>query len=192
MPARHYSSSLLDFSMSIAASAIVVPSRRLRVLVLGFALANLAAAALVGLVLRERYQAAPVSAIFFLVAALCLLHTGARRIKTLRIDVSGLGQVRLTVQQELRTKDASGEPAAMPVALLAGSTVWPHLMLLLLRSGSGALTVLPVLRDSVTPQQFRALSVALRAAGAAQEMPYPGAPTSWRAVPPLTGTHKIL
>jgi toxin CptA len=159
--------------MSIAASAIVVPSRRLRALVAGFAFANLAAAALVGLVWRERYQGASLSAIFFLVAGLCLLHTAARRIKTRRIDVSGLGQVRLTVQQELRTKDAADEPAAMPVALLAGSTVWPQLMLLLLRSESGAPTVLPVLRDSVPPQQFRALSVAVRAAGGAQQMPYP-------------------
>jgi hypothetical protein len=33
-----------------------------------------------------------------------------------------------------------------------------------------------VLRDSVTPQQFRALSVAVRAAGGAQQMPYAGAP----------------
>jgi toxin CptA len=103
------------------------------------------------------------------------LHTAARRIKTRRIDVSGLGQVRLTVQQELRTKDAADE-LAMPVALLAGSTVWPQLVLLLLRSESGAPIVLPVLRDSVTPQQFRALSVAVRAAGAAQQMPYSGAP----------------
>jgi toxin CptA len=161
--------------MSIAASAIVVPSRRLRALVAGFAFANLAAAALVGLVWRERYQGATLLAIFFLVAGLCLLHTAARRIKTRRIDVSGLGQVRLTVQQELRTKDAADE-LAMPVALLAGSTVWPQLVLLLLRSESGALIVLPVLRDSVTPQQFRALSVAVRAAGAAQQMPYSGAP----------------
>jgi hypothetical protein len=163
--------------MSIAASAIVVPSRRLRALSAGFALANLAAAGLIGAVWGDRYHGALFVVVFFLVAALCLLHAALRHIKTLRIDISGLGQVRLTVQRDLRTKVAGDGQAATPVALLAGSTVWPQLMLLLLRSESGALTVLPVLRDSVAPQQFRALSVAVRVAGWRNGgVPGPGAP----------------
>jgi toxin CptA len=173
--------------MSIAVSAIVVPSRRLRALSAGFALANMAAAALVGTVLRERYLGAQLLAIFFLVAALCLSHAAARKIKTLRIDVSGLGQVRLTVQQDLGTNEAGDETTATQVALLAGSTIWPQLMLLLLRSERGALTVLPILRDSLAPQQFRALSVALRAAGGRNTRAPHCAPDR-----PFVGTHKIL
>jgi toxin CptA len=169
--------------MSIAASAIVVPSRRLRALSALFGLSNLAAACAVGLVLRDRYQWASLCAGFFLAAVACVLHGGARSIKTHRIDVSGPGQLRLTVQQDIRINDAGGAPAATAVTLLDGSTVWPQLMLLLLRSENGALTVLPVLRDSVTPQQFRALAVALRAAGGRNA----GVPDH-----PFVGTHKIL
>jgi toxin CptA len=175
--------------MSIAVSAIVAPSRRLRALAAGFALANLGAALGVAGPWRERFLLAPLCVAFFLVAGLCVLHTAVHKVKTRRIDISGLGQLRLTVQQELRTNDAGGEPAAMPVTVLAGSTVWPQLMLLLLRSDAGALMVLPVLRDSLAPQQFRALAVAIRTAGGRDDagLPHPGTPGR-----PFVGTHKIL
>jgi len=173
--------------MSIAVSAIVVPSRRLRALSAGFALANLGAAAAVAGPLRDRFTLAPFCAAFFLVAGLFLLHAALLKIKTRRIDISGLGQLRLTVQQELRTNDAGGD-AATPVTLLAGSTVWPQLMLLLLRSDAGALTVLPVLQDSVAPQQFRALAVAVRAVGAK----HGGGPEPDAPYRPSVGLHKIL
>lgn len=176
--------------MSIAVSAIVVPSRRLRALAALFGLCNAAAAVAVGGVLRERFALAPLSALFFLAAAACLLHTAARHGKTHRIDVSGLGQLRLTVQQDVDAQDAGSAPAATLVALAAGSTVWPQLMLLLLRADDGALTVLPVLRDSVAPQQFRALAVALRAAaGRHGQAPAPDAGAPYR---PYAGEHKIL
>jgi toxin CptA len=149
--------------MSIAVSAIVVPSRRLRALVALFGLSNLVAALVVGVALADHYTLAPLCTGFFLVAAVCMMHSVARAAKTLRIDVSGPGQLRLTVQQELRSNAAGEAPAAIPVSLLAGSTVWPQLMVLLLRSEQGALTVLPILRDSLAPQQFRALAVAVRA-----------------------------
>jgi toxin CptA len=168
--------------MSIAVSAIVVPSRALRALVLFFGLCNLGAAAAVAFWLHDRFPAAPLCASFFLLAAACLLHSGVRGPKTHQIDISGLGQLHLTVQQELRTNDAGGGPA-VAVSLLAGSTVWPQLMLLLLRSEDGKRFVLPILRDSVPPPQFRALAVALRAAGGRN----PGTPYH-----PFVGTHKIL
>lgn len=185
--------------MSIAVSAIVVPSRRLRALSAAFALANLAAAILVAVVLRERFQGGLLSAIFFLVAAVCLLHAALRQIKTLRIDVSGPGQVRLTVQQDVGADGARSGLAASPapVTLLAGSTVWPQLLLLLLRGERGGLTVLPVLRDSVTPQQFRALSVAVLAVGARSAMADTGGPDAalrraGKRYSPIAGKHKIL
>jgi toxin CptA len=163
--------------MPIAVSAIVAPSRRLRALVLLFGFCNLSAAAAVAFWRPERFPAAPVGACFFLIAAACLLHKVVGAAKTHRIDISGLGQLRVTVQQELQTNDAEGEPGTA-VTLLAGSTVWPQLMLLLLRSEDGRRFVLPILRDSVPPQQFRALAVALRAAGGRNH--------------PFVGTHKIL
>jgi hypothetical protein len=163
--------------MPIAVSAIVAPSRRLRALVVLFGCCNLWGAWAIAFSLAERFPVAPLWASFFLAAAACLLHFGAAGVKTHRIDISGPGQVRLTVQQDLRTNDAEGA-AGMPVRLLAGSTVWPQLMVLLLRSEDGRRFVLPILCDSVPPQQFRALAVALRAAGGHQHAP--------------AGTHKIL
>ena len=160
--------------MSIAVSATVAPSRRLRALLVLFGVAQLGAAGMVGVVLRDSFSLALLAALLFLVAAVCLLHSCKIATKTRRIDISGLGQVRLTVQQGKRTSDA----ASVRVSLVPGSTVWPQLMLLLLRTDSGALTVLPVLRDSVTPDQFRALAVAIRAAGGRND--------------PFDGAHKIV
>jgi hypothetical protein len=162
--------------MSIAVSATVAPSRRLRVLLAAFGLANLGAAVAVWFVLRERFALAPLTAFLFLAAAALLLHSCKIATKTRRIDISGPGQVRLTVQQGKRTSDA----VCVPVSLEAGSTVWPQLMLLNLRTEGGkALTVLPVLRDSVSPEQFRALAVAIRA-------------VAGRNDPLFDGAHKIV
>lgn len=149
--------------MSIAVSAVVVPSRRLRALVACFGACNAAAGIALLFSAGQRFPPAALCSAFFLVAAAFLLYTAARHTKTRRIDISGLGQLRLAVQQGVAPE---GAQAAVSVSVAPGSTVWPHLLLLLLRTPDGALTVLPVLRDSVTPQQFRALSVAVRAADA--------------------------
>jgi toxin CptA len=151
--------------MSIAASAVVAPSRLLRAFAALFGACNVAAAFAV-LFPVDRFRLAPLCAAFFLLAAGFLLHSAARPNNTLRIDISGLGQLRLTVQQDLRGRGAHGQNG-VPVMLLSGSTLWPQLLLLRLQTADGAVVVLPVLRDSVTPQQFRALAVALRATAGA-------------------------
>jgi toxin CptA len=61
---------------------------------------------------------------------------------------------------------AEGAVAGAAVVLLPGTTIWPYLLLLRLRSDDGDITLLPVLRDSVAPGAFRALAVALAAIGA--------------------------
>lgn len=76
-----------------------------------------------------------------------------------RIDISGLGEIRLTVQQSLDAVPARADV----LQLLPGSTIWQHSLLLLLGSPGGKrITVLHVWPDSVSREQFRALSVALR------------------------------
>ncbi len=86
-------------------------------------------------------------------------HAAARRATTRRIDISGLGEIRLTVQQSL---GATAAPAL--VRMMPACTLWPTLLLLLLRDAdNGALTVLIILPDSVPHEQFRKLGVALRA-----------------------------
>jgi toxin CptA len=166
--------------MSIAVSAVVRPSRRLRALVAAYGLGNLAAALAVGILLPDRFALAPLSGIFFCAAAICLLHSFSVRTKTLRIDISGVGRVRLTVQQDMGAgaADAVPAPAGEAVGLLAGSTRWPQLMLLRLQNEEGAVSLLPILRDSVAPGVFRALAVAVGAAGGRNK--------------PLQQAHKIL
>jgi toxin CptA len=166
--------------MSIAVSAVVGSSRRLRALVAAYGLTNVAAALAVAFLLPGRFALAPLSTIFFCAAASCLLHRCSVLTKTRRIDISGVGRLRLTVQQDMGVDAANAvpAPAGEAVELLAGSTRWPQLMLLRLQNEEGAVTLLPILRDSVAPGVFRALAVAVGAAGGSNK--------------PLHGTHKIL
>lgn len=86
-----------------------------------------------------------------LAAALALLITLCRPVKPVGIDISGVGRIRLTVYQQ-------------QVRLLPGSTFWPWLMLLRLQAERSCwLLVLP---DSVAPDGFRRLALALRAIAA--------------------------
>jgi toxin CptA len=135
----------------------------LRAGLLLFALAQLCAAILVGMVLPDRVAGAPFCIAFFLLAALSLLHRWAGATKTHRIDVSGTGTIRLTVQQEME----AGPPASdgFVVTLLPDTLVWPQLMLLHLADAGGARHIVPVLRDSLAPSEFRALRVAIGTLG---------------------------
>lgn len=176
--------------MSIAMTVVVAPSRRLRSLAAGFGASLLAAALAAGSLAHvpssPRFTAGPVVAAALLFAGLCLLHAALRPAMVHRIDISGPGRIRLTVQQDLRP-DA---PGGMPVTLLPGSTLWPRLMLLRfgpsessgdrgavggtaggagraverVAGGSRARRCVVVFPDSVAPDAFRALSVALGAA----------------------------
>lgn len=137
--------------MSIAVSAVIVPSRLLRCAQVLFGAANLAAAA--ALVVR-----APAAATACLLAAAVLLGALARGPTVRRIDISGLGQLRLTVQQDIGAGAARVELAEV----LRGSTAWPGLMLLRLRRADGRVGALALLPDSVESGQFRCLSVAIR------------------------------
>ncbi len=157
--------------MSIAVTVVVLPSRRLRLLAGGFGAALLAAALVAVLMSPLRFAAGSVVAAALLFAGLCLLHAALRPAMVHRIDISGVGRIRLTVQQDVRPDAAGG----MPVLLLPGSTLWPRLMLLrfgpadgdgvargrLARWRAGRCVV--VFPDSVAPEAFRALAVALGA-----------------------------
>jgi hypothetical protein len=144
---------------SIALTAVVHPSRLLRAGLLAFALAA-AAAALMLLLPDAAFHFPHWMAVFCMLACALALHARARHAKAHQIDISGLGQIRLTVQQNVdRT------PVAVPVQLLPASTLWPQLLLLLLRDGAGRVSAVVVLPDSVAPGTFRALAVACRALG---------------------------
>lgn len=130
--------------MTIALTAVVRPSFRLRLLQAGFAVSALAVSAQLPFILAVSCSLASFWALFSLL----------RRAKTHSLDISGVGQIRLAVYLEA---------AAQPVEMLAGSTCWPWLLLLRLRRADGAVTVLAVLPDSVAPGVFRPLALACRA-----------------------------
>lgn len=147
--------------MPITVTAVVAPSRRLRVLLAAFCASLFAASAAVGLLLPGRFVAA--AWLPLLLAGTAVAHAlGSGNAAVRRIDFSGVGSHRLTVQRNVRPPEATG------VSLLPGATVWPCCMLLRLRADeSGEVWRLVLLPDSVGPGAYRALAVALRAAGAA-------------------------
>jgi membrane protein implicated in regulation of membrane protease activity len=170
--------------MSIAVSAFVRPSPTARRLLLLWGLAHGAAAlAIAAAPLPLRYGAAPWLAAVLACAGLALAWTAVRTPKTHRIDISGTGELRLTVQQDVRvprrtrcSADGSADdfalPPSAPLALLPGSTLWPGLMLLRLGAAYGEVPapvrVVPIWRDSVDAAAWRALAVALGAIGRLQ------------------------
>ncbi len=50
----------------------------------------------------------------------------------------------------------------MTVHLLPDSTLWPHLLVLRLRSEDGGIRTVPILPDSTSRESFRALAAACR------------------------------
>ena len=145
--------------MSLAVSARVAPSRRLRAALLLVALAQLCAAIATGILLPDRVAGAPFCAAFFLLAALSLACRWAGATKTHQIDVSGTGTLRLTVQQEMGADQLA--PAGSVVTLLPGTLIWPSMLLLHLLDEAGHRQVVPVLRDSLAPSEYRSLRVAI-------------------------------
>lgn len=87
--------------------------------------------------------------------------------KTFRIDISGIGKIRLV--------EYNGDSAISPLRvwpdkggsmgelkLRSDSTIWPYLLLLRLEAADQRIMNLPILRDSTDAENFRALAVACR------------------------------
>jgi len=159
--------------MSIAVSAFVRPSRTARRLLAGWGLAQCAAAWAVGWAAPARFAGAVLIAALLAGAGVVVAGAALRRPKTHRIDISGTGELRVTVQQDVRMprpgrQAVAGDVAdrdAAPLALLPGSVLWPGLMVLRLGAAGEPARVLPVWRDSVDVHAWRALAVALAVVG---------------------------
>lgn len=102
-------------------------------------------------------------------AAVCILAASLafrqvlRNRKAVELHISGTGQIRL-VEHHAVISGQTGSPVMRGglAQLLAGSTVWPNLLLLRLRLENGKVRTIPVLPDSVPKETFRALQVACR------------------------------
>lgn len=167
--------------MSIAVSATVRPSRMLALLALAMGCMLLGAALLLyGQADTIIHRA--LSAVCALAGSTLGLFPLLRR-KAVRIDVTGIGQIRLVDT----SRDAQVAPTNSPVdrvevvQLLRDSTFWSSLMVLRLQSGSGRVTVLTILPDSMERSAFHALSVACRWIAARQLSPRARA---FDAIPP--------
>jgi toxin CptA len=155
--------------MSIAVSALVRPSRIQRFVWCGCGLALCASAVAVGLLAPEHFLCPLVVAFALTGAGAAVLAAAAVYAKTHRIDISGTGDMRVTVQQDLGGREdekrARGEPLGGRTVLLPGSVVWPMLMLLRHAAPGAGPRVVAVWRDSVDADTWRALAVALAVVG---------------------------
>lgn len=154
--------------MSIAASVTVYPSRGLLFATRCLCLCVAVVGMLVGLGVVGYFSFAA-RAFIVLASIICTLFAFfqiRRQGKTFRLDISGIGNIRLMQYEDKRHTAMQRSPDASDdgesVQLMDGSTLWPGLMFLRLQSEDGRVTVLRILPDSVTPQEFRALSVACR------------------------------
>ena len=158
--------------MSIAVSALVRPSRIQRLVWGGCGLASGASAVAVGLLAPEHFLCSSLVALALAGAGAAVL-AAAGHAKTHRIDISGTGDLRVTVQQGVGGRDGAGQmgdPAgdarqSVRAVLLPGSVVWPMLMLLRHAVPGARAQVVAVWRDSVDADTWRALAVALAVVG---------------------------
>ena len=155
--------------MSIATSAVVRPSRILCALtVLMAGVLWLTAWQFAMMVSARAPDSVYGLALLVCAFAGCLLVLSCRtRIKTLRIDITATGQIRLTHTShnafscDSSHKVVSSEEGEV-VQLLRDSTLWSCMLILRFRTGSGKVIVLPILPDSMTPAAFRSVCVACR------------------------------
>jgi len=150
--------------MSIAVSAFVRPSRIQRLVWGGCGLTLCASAMAVGLLAPERFLCPPLVALALAGAGAAVLAAAAVHAKTHRIDISGTGDLRVTVQQGVGGPDGVGQMGGR-VILLPGSVVWPMLMLLRHAAPGAGPRGVAVWRDSVDADAWRALAVALAVVG---------------------------
>jgi toxin CptA len=154
--------------MSIAVSAVVHPSRVLFVLKGGMALIAIGVATAIGtgqIGDLPLAVCALLSSLVFFLASFGFYH-GIRSRKTIQLDISGTGQIRLRNAEVKPSCTATFRPHVKEIGevvrLMDNSTLLPRMLVLRLRSESGRVTVVLVFPDSVNRETFRALSVACR------------------------------
>ncbi|WP_194713750.1 hypothetical protein [Noviherbaspirillum soli] len=154
--------------MTIAVSVMVSPSRLLTIAVRSMVL--LAAVALFltlsvnsNLNAIFRFQISLVASILLGSAIFLLRRPG----KTFHIDISGIGQIRLTQYSGVsipykNTGMSLDGSSGQLVQLSPDSILWPHLMLLRLKTAQGRLFSIPVMNYSPAASDFAQLLVSCK------------------------------
>lgn len=154
--------------MSIALSITVQPSRALRFAAryMCFCIAVVGCLVGFGMIGHFSFELRIFISIASLIGALFALFQLRHVGKTFRLDISAIGNIRLRQYEDRNhagmLRDSSSDDGGETVRLMEGSTLWPGLMFLHLQSECGRMTVLRILPDSISHQDFRALSVACR------------------------------
>jgi hypothetical protein len=155
--------------MTIAVSVVVRPSRALLFLVAVMAAMALLAAILILFGQNPDFnlgQCIQISAIVTILAGAAVFRQWQCR-KTFHIDISGIGQIRLTQYSGVsvfhkKIDLALDGPLGHLVHLSPDSILWPHFLLLRVKPEQGAIISIPVLIDSVGGSGFAELSVSCR------------------------------
>ncbi len=145
--------------MPLALCAVIAPSRLLRWALALHATAGAAAAIVLLSGYGGSFYGPHAIAAACALAALLAGRAAALPPTARQLDISGLGELRLTVQQSLGSAPAQ----ARIVQLAPGSTLWPALLVLHLHGAGPGATVLLIVPGCVAPGQFRKIAVSIRA-----------------------------
>lgn len=154
--------------MSIALSAEVRPSRMFSFFYLGFAAAFFLTSVLTGFGKIGHFDTIPrqLLALSMFLAAFFLIFNYFRSRKTLRIDISGNGQIRLKEYRRSVSKPSSEDVRSSVFTetweLSENSTVWPTFMILQLKAEDGKKTKVLICRDCLRQEQFKSLYTSIR------------------------------
>jgi hypothetical protein len=154
--------------MTIAVSVVVNPSRSVLLSICAMAAAAALAAVLI-LVGADELNLATRLQIFSIVSisSVAAVFSACQTRKTFHIDISGIGQIRLTqysgvsVFQKNAGLALDGQ-SGLVVHLSPDSVLWPQFLLLRLKPTAGMGLSIPVLPDCIGGTGFAELSVALR------------------------------
>ena len=155
--------------MSIAVSVCISPSRCHAFILSGMAALFLLTGILISVNCVGSYDAVVkwIVASLFVLAGIFLVCRCLRSRKTLCIDISGNGQIRLQEYRGYRS-GAARDKADLAVAggevlaMAENSIIWSWLLILCLVSDSGRIVRVPVFFDSMKPGEFRALYTTCR------------------------------
>jgi len=155
--------------MAIAVSVVVRPSRVLLFSVAIMAATVVLAAFFILFACNQDFslgQHLQILAIAPTLAGMAVFRQYQHR-KTFHIDISGIGQIRLTQYSGVsafhdKTDLALDGPRGRLVQLSRDSVLWSQFLLLRLKPEQGAIISIPVLIDSVSGSGFARLSVACR------------------------------
>lgn len=152
------------FTMSIAVSVTVKPSRLLFALTGAMCVIAVSVAPIVYFAEPGQfsYLFRAVLSTTCVASATVAISLAFSRRKTWCIDISGIGNIRLMEYKDAPQSFGQSDAFGRRVWLAGQSTLWPWCLFLHLRDEQQKVTTLLILKDSLPAEAFRALTVACR------------------------------